>query len=817
MKTIQRHTWLRTAAVLLLSMAVLTGCGNREDPADTTPDTVPSSETVLDTAADTLPATETETVSETVSETIPNTETEPLSETVPETPAVTVADTVPEAPPETLPETMPIVIPDPDKVADVSVLDTGYDIYKRVRGNEYGYRYGCTYLYNDDGSVDAYFACIGIVNEQLGMNEWDWISYRHSPDGGKTWEPERVVLTPTHGSQDSYSLCDPGVAYFGGYYYLAYTSTMNSLGMCNNIYIARSKNPDGPFEKWNGSGWGGYDPQPIFYYDESYETFGIGEPSLVELNGTLYIYYTSMSPAGDYTMVATADATDENWPLTLVNHGVATTGRSITDSLDVKYVEEWGKFIAVAAGDRMQASSWLGLYESTDGLHFELVDCARENTYGFMHNVGISSRPNGHIKLAEDAALLCVIYAYGEGWGTWNTRSQPISLALAEENDMVSERMKACLADEGLRDTLLPVAQRHVTMLRTDEDVYTVTADTAQFRIRLYQFDTYFNRSELRRGSTDGVEFLVYDESVVTIDGANLLATVKGVGTTAVAVRYGGATQIFHVTVTEEALGTGNASTLISVEPIHDYTVYIGEQLWRHPQIRVALRYGDGSYKEALVEDVGLSVTYTGYDKSIISVDAQGNVTALAIGETEVTVTVKGKSCTVKVTVTDNESDRFYNLPELEELRHDNIDFSKTGAESMISSSVSTDMRYDEDTEALKLTVTQTDPQIYITFPGGYDAGSYTKLEITYMAPKTNSPNARTRGMQIFYCVGNMQYVDEAHSTVPSLVSDGEFHTLTIDLTQLNGWEGQLTSLRLDYINIATAGDVLYIRSIHLS
>ncbi len=126
-------------------------------------------------------------------------------------------------------------------------------------------------------------------------------------------------------------------------------------------------------------------------------------------------------------------------------------------------------------------------------------------------------------------------------------------------------------------------------------------------------------------------------------------------------------------------------------------------------------------------------------------------------------------------------------------------------------------MRYDEDTEALKLTVTQEDPQIYISFSEGYDAGSYTKLEITYMAPKTNSFNAQNRGMQIFYCVGNMQHVDEAHSTVPSIVSDGEFHTLTIDLTRLNGWEGQLTSLRLDYINIATAEDVMYIRSIRLS
>ena len=41
----------------------------------------------------------------------------------------------------------------------------------------------------------------------------------------------------------------------------------NPEGLCNQLYVARSKNPNGPFEKWNGNGWGG-DPAPIIYYDE---------------------------------------------------------------------------------------------------------------------------------------------------------------------------------------------------------------------------------------------------------------------------------------------------------------------------------------------------------------------------------------------------------------------------------------------------------------------------------------------------------------------------------------------------------------------
>ena len=100
----------------------------------------------------------------------------------------------------------------------------------------------------------------------------------------------------------------PGVVYFNGYYYLGYTSTLNSTGFCNNVFVARSGTPDGPFEKWNGNGWGGPECQPIVYYDESWQEWGIGEPSFIELNGKLYMYYTS----GGSTMVATADATNEN-------------------------------------------------------------------------------------------------------------------------------------------------------------------------------------------------------------------------------------------------------------------------------------------------------------------------------------------------------------------------------------------------------------------------------------------------------------------------------------------------------------------------
>ncbi len=732
---------------------------------------------------------------------------------------ITDPETQPETDPETRPETdyfeatrIETVAPDEDKVPDMEIAGSGYDIYRLTAGKEWGYRYGCTYLYNDDGSVDAYFACVGTVS-----GEWDWIAYRHSPEGGETWEDERIVLTPTQGSMDHFSNCDPCVVYFDGYYYLGYTSTLNSIGTCNNLFVARSKNPDGPFEKWNGSGWGGTDPQPIVYFDEAYTAWGIGEPSFVELNGTLYIYYTNTAVSGDYTMVATADATDENWPATMQFHGVAV--KKNTDSLDVKYVEEWGKFIAIATGDRMGPASWLGVYESNDGLHFELVDITREGTYSHLHNAGISSRPNGHIRITEDADKLRVIYAYGEGWGTWNTRIQPITLTLSEGNDLIAERTKACLADEHLRDTLIPEEERHIAMVRPAKDVYTYTVDKGSFLMQMYVYDTYFDRKQFDRSAADELEYVVYDESVVTIDG--LRVTVVGVGTTPVMVRYAGCEYLFHITITEEPVNTGNKNEAIRIEPVREsYTLYLGERTIFRPQLRPRVFFGDGSFTEYYVDNnqLGTPVTYTGYDESIISVSETGIVIPKKTGTTTVTMTCCGLTTTTTITITDKLEDGQYKLPESAQVTYHDLDFTTAGDETVLSGLNSTQMVYDADEAALKVVVTGEDPIITIPFssaPDTYSADEYGTLTITYMVPEETSSVATT--MQIFFCTGDVTQPSESYQTVLNLVCDGEYHTLTIQLSNFSFWTGDIHTLRIDYFNRCNAGDIMYIKSITLS
>ncbi|MBR4256583.1 MAG: hypothetical protein IKQ18_05410, partial [Clostridia bacterium] len=315
----------------------------------------------------------------------------------------------------------------------IVLKDEGYDVYAPMEGQTWGYRYGPSIMCYDDKRADAWFASPGALGEA------DWFTYRHTEDGGKTWSDEKVVLTPTADSMDLFSVCDPAVIKFGGWYYIGYTSTIftDNGGVCNNGFVARSKNPDGPFEKWTGDGWGEQritadgelkwmgKPAPIIYFDGEWSAWGMGEFSFVVSNDVLYIYYTKTSRRADggrisQTLVATADATDENWPGKIRQRGVAAERSSGgNDSFDVVYSDEYGKFIAISTDRRFTRDSMLAIYESNNGLRFRRCNELRTNV-GFMcHNSGISGDELHHVK-KNDLKLLG--YAYGDKWGFWGTR-----------------------------------------------------------------------------------------------------------------------------------------------------------------------------------------------------------------------------------------------------------------------------------------------------------------------------------------------------------------------------------------------------------
>ncbi len=290
----------------------------------------------------------------------------------------------------------------------------------------YGYRYGPSIILDDDGM--HVFTC----GTGTGSSSWDVIQYDHSSDGGATWDPEKVVLQPSPGTLDAFSTCDPSVVKAGGYYYLAYTSTTTPDGSTNSIYVARSASLTGPFEKWNGAGWGGA-PKAIVTYTETDYDYGAGEPSLVVVDGVLSMYYTWWSHDGtrkpiEQTRLVTASATDPNWPASLSYQGVVLSKRvdQDTDSSDVKYVDAWGKYVAFNSIRRFSNRSYVQMWESVDGKTFTPATMDWQFAHPFAHNVGVSGTEQGHIDVS---AQNYIGYAYGSSWGTWNTAIAPIALA----------------------------------------------------------------------------------------------------------------------------------------------------------------------------------------------------------------------------------------------------------------------------------------------------------------------------------------------------------------------------------------------------
>ncbi|MCQ2430817.1 MAG: hypothetical protein MJ192_10870 [Clostridia bacterium] len=705
-----------------------------------------------------------------------------------------------------------LVEPDPSKIPDMTIADDGYNIFTLTKGNEWGYRYGCTYLYNDDGSIDAYFACVGTIS-----GEWDWISYRHSPDGGETWGNEKVVLTPTQNSMDHFSNCDPGVVYFNGYYYLGYTSTLNSSGYCNNLFVARSKNPDGPFDKWNGNGWGGPECQPIVYFDENWQKWGIGEPSFIELNGTLYLYYTSSSPSGEYCMVATADATDENWPATLKFHGSAC--KKTTDSLDVKYVEEWGKFIGVATGNRMGTSSWLALYESNDGLTFTLVDAVKEGTYQYLHNAGISSRRNGHIRITEDADKLRVIYAYGDGWGIWNTRVQPITLVLGSGNNIAAEKSKANIPDPLDRVPKRTAEEQYTAMIRPKYDVYEYPVTKERFTIQLIAYNADFKAESLRTRDTEPV-YSDYDPNVIRIE--NNIGYPVGVGETEVTVTYRGVSNHFWVRITEtDEIGKGKTAT--DFRAVNDnITICMGERTIYKPQIRAQIVWDNKTFTELYVDeaakqaDQGEVLTFTGFDTDIISVNAQGIITAKAVGETDVLVTWKDKTVVVHVTVTDDGAFGHFSVAnDTQTLNYENLDFTKKATLEAVTAANNADVAFADN--STRLSATGDDSFIRIGYENAekpLSLANYKGVEITYLCPTTNSADANKA--QLFVMTSAAPGASEEASQKMDLTADGKQHTLTFNFEGRSFWTSELTQLRWDFFDHAANGDVMSLISVKL-
>ena len=682
-----------------------------------------------------------------------------------------------------------LVTPDPNKHLNVTIeADTGYDIYQLPSILNSGYRYGASIIVNEDGTMDAWFAMTG-----CGSQQWDWISYKHSADGGKTWSEEKCVLQPTPDSYDHYSCCDPGVIYFNGYYYIGYTSTVNA-NMCDNcIFVARSENPDGPFEKWNGSGWGGDKPQPIVFFSEPQNLWGHGEISFVELNGTLYMYYTLSGASGHSTQVSIANALDENWPATIEYKGIAVNGGS-NDSLDVKYVEEYGKFLAICTDDRLTTNSYLSFFESNDGITFEQVDIVKKNVYHYCHNSGMAGTKNGHI--TADMPTFAA-YAYGPDWGVWNTRVQSFTLSLTDTIDL-SERSGSNIKATTSRDERDPASLDFVAISARDKEVLRISERANSVKLELYACTTFQNTWVNLRNYASEIKLYGYDESILQAREGSLTMSVVGTGSTVVTVEFRGMITYVCVKTYDRSNDSG---AVVGFEPFVTDTYVIDQTapLTYNPQIKSIISYDDATWIEGWGTEHGISYEY---DKSKISVSNAGVVFPIAAGTHEITVKCGTFSYVAKVTVI---------APE-KVFTYDNIDFTDAQANKVLGNTSDASCKI-TDNGMLCTSSTGYDPIIYLNYiAGSIDTANYKSLTITY---KLEPGVSQTRG-QMFFITDAAPAPAESAAQKYYMVADGEWHTITLNLAGTSYWQGLLQQLRFDFFDGSEAGESVLIQSIVL-
>ncbi len=531
-----------------------------------------------------------------------------------------------------------------DKHIRLTLNDSGWDVFAPSSAHLPDYRYGPSIMLNDDGSIDAWFSAPGD-----GAREFDWITHRHSDDGGETWTDERSVISPSPCSPDYLSTCDPDVFYYDGYYYMGYTSTINrkAKGICNSVFLARSESPDGPYEKWNGHGWGGA-PVPMIYFDGMEIGWGCGEPSFVVVDDTIYVYTTKDSYSGvpdrvRVTEVRTANITEEDWPAKLEFKGYAIVRNDgsaggdyqyrDSDSSDFAYIEESKKFVAVSTNRRFKNDSCLLYYESNDGIHFDRVSELNTNVISRCHNCGIMADGQAHIK-EGDPVILGYAYAgsKGSGWGIWSTRFVTATLDYTDEPDR---------SDEGKSNLKQALRYRSGTgdaapmMLCTDQLVYGKRSGTGAFKIGYYVQDNYKNRRAVPASEIDVID---YDPDILSVDeGSNISPKLPGI--TWVTVGYQGLTrQICLCVYGQEGYDSKGIKDFYPVVSRYELTLVQPYVI----KVRPMAVFGDYRIHELTgMELMRHGVTFASDDTSICDVKEDGTFIPVSAGDTVIRVTTK--------------------------------------------------------------------------------------------------------------------------------------------------------------------------------
>ena len=541
------------------------------------------------------------------------------------------------------------------------IANSGWDIYDPGVGKT-GYRYGPSMIINEDGSIDCWLASNAGVSGEI-----DWGKFRRSYDNGFTWTTDTGAVRPTSAAEDWNWSCDPGLIKIGDYYYAAYTTILWHDGVDNNLFVARSKSPQGAFvEKWCGDGWQG-DPKPVVTYDGLKAKWGAGEGSMVVVGDTLYLYSSWNDNTGDYTKVYTADATSENWPATLKFRGTAYKHGDAEDSADVKYIDAYDCFISVATASRFTNNCFIHVMTSYDGIYFRNEVSLKHmtktsNVMTCIHNMGITGDALGHIDIFNTQQY--VGYAYqpkGYEWASWKTRLSPIVFIGSDNYDKPENVISRDPSDVKVTDSQNSptVVQLRIAGSNGGRTIKVTNKDKA-YGFTVSIMNKGGTSREASKSALAEIEY-IYDPAKVEVNKEKCTVKLLCDETVRVYAKYKELMCEFAVTpnyldlskpvefypetdtVTFYYRGEAKQPAFIARSATNDYLM-----LWR----------GTSSYKSAKTKDMPDHVkgweqkcTYSGYDETIIKIDGEGKITPLAVGETTITASYMGFEATMKIVV----------------------------------------------------------------------------------------------------------------------------------------------------------------------
>ncbi len=527
-----------------------------------------------------------------------------------------------------------------------------------------GYRYGPSMIINEDGSIDAWLASNAAVSGEI-----DWGKYRRSYDGGITWTQDTGAVRPTSSAEDWNWSCDPGVIKIGEYYYATYTTILWHDGLDNNLFVARSKTPQGAFvEKWTGSGWGYGDPKPIVTYDGLKEKWGCGEGSSVVVGGTLYLYVSCNDNVGDFTKVYTADASDPNWPATLQYRGIMYKHESAEDSCDVKFVDAYNCFLSVATASRFTDKCYVHIMTSFDGLWFRQESVLSHTEKGSniqtrIHNMGITGDPAGHIDIFNTQQYIG--YAYqpdGFDWGNWPTRLTPIVFVGTDSYDHPENVISSSSSGRNNLDKEHTPAVSQIRAEYNGSRNIDVTNKSKSYTFTIAALTRAGGRYEFTNDDYKKLEYF-YDNTKLKVDEKKHSVKLLSDSVERLYIKY--EDLMCEIAVVPAYLD--NSAPVEFYPEVDTLTFYLKREKKQPAFIAKSARneylmlWGNKSsitganskdYPAALA-NWSQEVELSGWDENIISVSSSGQVTPKGIGETVITAKYMGFEATIKVIVAD--------------------------------------------------------------------------------------------------------------------------------------------------------------------